>query len=215
MKKISLLSILLTLAFISVNYAQNTKIKMETTSGDITIMLYDDTPLHKENFIKLVKDNYYDGLLFHRVIKGFMIQGGDPESRNAEKSKHLGMGNPGYTIPAEISMNHIHKKGALAAARTENPQKASSGSQFYIVQGNVYTDMQIDQFERRINKKYTEKQRDDYTTIGGTPHLDNSYTVFGEVIEGLEVIDKIASVQTGVADRPIEDVKIIKMKIIE
>src|SRR5574344_721653 len=132
MKKISLLSILLTIAFISVNYAQNTKIKMETTSGDITIMLYDDTPLHKENFIKLVKDNYYDGLLFHRVIKGFMIQGGDPESRNAEKSKHLGMGNPGYTIPAEISMNHIKKKGALAAARTENPQKASSGSQFYI-----------------------------------------------------------------------------------
>lgn len=178
-------------------------------------MLYDDTPLHKENFIKLVNDNFYNDLLFHRVIKGFMVQGGDPESKNADPSKHLGMGDPGYTIPAEISMNHIHKKGALAAARTQNPQKASSGSQFYIVQGNVYTDMQIDQLEKRLNYKYTEKQRDDYTTIGGTPHLDNSYTVFGEVIEGLDVIDKIAAVKTGVGDRPLEDVKIIKMTIIK
>lgn len=213
MKKISIL--LLLTAFLSVAYAQSTKIKMETNKGTMTIILYDDTPLHRDNFIKLTKESFYNDLLFHRVIKNFMIQGGDPESKNVEAGKQLGMGGTGYTIPAEISMNHIHKKGALAAARTENPKKESSGCQFYIVQGNKFTDMQLDQFEKRGNFKYTKEQRDNYVTIGGSAHLDNLYTVFGEVVEGFDVIDKIANSKTVPGDRPSEDIKIINVSIIE
>ena len=166
--------------------AKETVVLMKTTMGDMKIKLYNETPLHRDNFIKLVKEHYYDGLLFHRVIRDFMIQGGDPDSKNAPAGKMLGMGGPGYTIPAEILPQIKHKKGSLAAARDNNPQKASSGSQFYIVHNDR-----------------------------GTPHLDGQYTVFGEVIEGLDVIDKIAAVKTAPGDRPVEDVKIISVSIVK
>ena len=174
------------------NFGQDKKketiVLMQTTMGDMKIKLYNETPLHRDNFIKLVNDKFYDGLLFHRVIKDFMIQGGDPDSKNAPADKRLGSGGPGYTIPAEILPQFKHKKGALAAARLgdqANPKKESSGSQFYIVHNDK-----------------------------GTPHLDGAYTIFGEVIEGMEVIDKIASVKTAPGDRPVEDVKIIKVSIV-
>lgn len=183
---------------------------IKTNKGDITIRLYDETPLHRDNFEKLVKEGFYTDLLFHRVIKSFMIQGGDPDSKGAAPGVQLGQGGPGYTIPAEIKPNLIHKKGALSAARLGdqmNPQRASSGSQFYLVQGQVYTEAQLKTFETNYGFKFTPQQIEAYTTVGGTPHLDNQYTVFGEVVEGLDVIDKIASVATAPGDRPLEDVK--------
>ncbi len=193
------------------------KIMISTKYGDIKIRLYNETPKHRDNMLKLVSEGYYDGTIFHRVIKNFMIQGGDPESKNAPAGKMLGNGGPNYTIPAEFNPNLFHKKGALAAARTGdnvNPTKASSGSQFYIVQGQVFTEQQLSAMEKQFNRIFTPEQKNAYTTIGGAPHLDGSYTVFGEVYEGLDVVDKIASVKTGVADRPIEDIK-ITIKIIE
>lgn len=200
-------------------FSQSTKVLIETTKGNITVVLYDDTPLHRDNFVKLAESGFYEGLLFHRVIKNFMIQGGDPMSKDAAPNARLGNGDPGYTIPAEIVYpKHFHKKGALAAARTGdnvNPERRSSGSQFYIVQGQPYTDMKLDQYEKALGRTFTTKERDAYATIGGTPHLDNQYTVFGEVVEGLGVVDKIAAVETGVADRPVEDVKIIKMTVLK
>jgi peptidyl-prolyl cis-trans isomerase B (cyclophilin B) len=160
--------------------------------------------------IKLIKEGFYDDLLFHRVIKDFMIQGGDPYSKNAPKGQRLGNGGPGYTIPAEINSSFIHKKGALAAARkgdNVNPERASSGSQFYIVQGKVFTEKQLESIRQWSGgPEYTDDQIETYTTIGGTPHLDSQYTVFGEVISGLEVVDSIASLPTDAYDRPIEDV---------
>lgn len=216
MKKITLIFALA--LFVATAFAQSTKVLIETTKGNITVVLYDDTPLHRDNFVKLVESGFYEGLLFHRVINKFMIQGGDPMSKNAAPNARLGNGDPGYTIPAEIVYpKHFHKKGALAAARTGdnvNPERRSSGSQFYIVQGQVYTDMKLDQFEKALGRTFTTKERDAYATIGGTPHLDNQYTVFGEVVEGLGVVDKIAAVETGVADRPVDDVKIIKMTVV-
>ena len=236
---------------------------ISTKYGDIEVLLYDKTPLHRDNFVKLVEQGFYDSLLFHRVINNFMIQGGDPDSKNAKPNQMLGNGGPGYTIPAEFDTSLIHKKGALAAARegdNVNPEKRSSGSQFYIVQGTTFTDTQLDQMEQRINSqakqnyirnyfsktpsvkskldslqksrdrlgiskliseieesqktkidsvsnfKYSAKQREIYKTIGGTPHLDGAYTVFGEVIKGLNIIDSIANVKTGKANRPVEDV---------
>ncbi|MDR2836040.1 MAG: peptidylprolyl isomerase [Bacteroidales bacterium] len=217
MKKFLIIGILVSLAG-SFAFSQSTKVKIETSKGTMTIMLYDETPLHRDNFIKLVKEGFYNDLLFHRVIKNFMIQGGDPNSKNAPEGAALGNGGPGYTIPAEFNTKYFHKKGALSAARLGdqvNPQKESSGSQFYVVQGLVYTDMQLDQFENRMNVKYTKAQRDTYTTIGGAPYLDSQYTVFGEVIDGLDVIDKIASVETLPGDRPKEDVKILNVTIIK
>lgn len=190
-------------------------IKIETTKGTMTVKLYNETPLHRDNFVKLAKEGYYNGLLFHRVIKDFMIQGGDPDSKDAAPQKMLGMGGPGYTVPAEFNKNLIHKKGALAAARDNNPQKASSGSQFYIVQGKAYNDSQLDMMAAQMGLSYTPQQKNIYRTIGGTPFLDMNYTVFGEVVEGLSVIDKIANVQTGRNDRPAEDVKIISMTVVE
>ncbi len=198
------------------NGQKETTAVIETNMGDITLKLYDDTPQHRDNFIKLAKEGYYDSLLFHRVIDGFMIQAGDPESKGAPKRKRLGSGGPGYTIPAEISANHIHKKGALSAARQGdqvNPEKRSSGSQFYIVQGQVFTNEQLDMFEKQMDVKFTEEQREIYTTLGGTPHLDGAYTVYGEVIEGLDVVDKIAAVKTMPGDRPVEDVIIKTIRI--
>jgi cyclophilin family peptidyl-prolyl cis-trans isomerase len=235
--------------------------KIETVYGDMIFKLYDETPLHKENFVKLIEQGYFNDLLFHRVIDGFMIQGGDPNSRDAEPGKKLGEGGPGYTIPAEFVEGIFHKKGVIAAARegdNVNPEMRSAGSQFYIVQGKVLTDADVKKVEDlintgRLNKlitKFVDEAKNEayntggtidyqiilpnarkkaeeefkqggyykipedklkvYQTIGGTPHLDNAYTVFGEIIEGLEIIDKIAAAKTDKNDRPVSD---IKMKI--
>jgi len=193
------------------------KILITTKFGEIKIKLYNETPKHRDNMIKLVSEKFYDGTLFHRVIKNFMIQGGDPDSKNAPAGKLLGNGGTGYTIPAEFNSKFFHKKGALAAARmgdNVNPTKASSGSQFYIVQGQIFTKDQLLSMEMSLGKKFTPQQIEAYTTIGGAPHLDGEYTVFGEVYEGLDIIDKIASVKTDKYDRPIEDIS-MTIKIIE
>ncbi len=190
---------------------QNSYVLIETEYGNMKVLLYNETPIHKENFLKLVGEGFYDGLLFHRVMRGFMIQGGDPNSRDAAPGRSLGNGGPGYELTAEIGSPHF--KGSLAAARTPdagNPEKKSSGSQFYVVQGNKVSDQRLDQFERMKGIKYTEAQRALYKEIGGRPDLDMEYTVFGEVVEGLEVIDKIAVVEGDRANRPVKD---IKMKI--
>lgn len=240
---------------------------INTDYGSIKIKLYDETPLHRDNFLKLAKEDFYNDLLFHRVIKEFMIQGGDPDSRGASPNKQLGGGGPSYQIDAEIRPDLIHKKGALAAARQGdniNPERKSSGSQFYIVQGKTYTTEELKQFEEqkriravreegmKIFRQHqalisrlqqegktdsinalivniqelaeknvdpsqialSESSREIYTTIGGTPFLDGSYTVFGEVIEGIEIIDSIAAQETGQGDRPIRDIK-MKVEVLE
>lgn len=246
---------------------KETVVVIETTLGTIKVKLYNDTPLHRDNFIKLVKEGFYNDLLFHRVIKNFMIQGGDPESKNASAGKQLGVGGPGYTLPAEIKYpERFHKRGALSAARQGdevNPEKKSSGSQFYIVWGEVYNDGKLDAIEKQLTQmqeqkifhalaathrseiinlrrnrdqeglyalqeelikqtqkkmkelgpvRLTAEQRQVYKTVGGTPHLDGDYTVFGEVKEGLDVVEKIQQVQTGNADRPVKDIR-MNMKI--
>ncbi len=196
---------------------------LQTSMGDITIRLSDATPLHRDNFIRLVKRKYYDGVLFHRVINRFMIQAGDPDSRNATAGKPLGEGGPGYTIPAEFRPELFHKKGVIAAAREGddvNPQKASSGSQFYLTQGRVFTPAQLDTLEvkRLQGHRIPAAHRAIYTTRGGVPHLDQQYTVFGEVVTGLEVIDTIAAVPTSKGadkDRPLQDVIIRKAIMIK
>lgn len=193
-----------------------TMLLITTNYGNMKVKLYNDTPKHRDNFIKLAKEGFFDGTLFHRVINGFMIQGGDPESKSAKSGQQLGEGGPDYTIPAEFIPAHFHKKGALSAARmgdNVNPKKESSGSQFYIVQGKIQTNETLDMMEKRMGIKYTEEQRKVYTTQGGTPFLDQNYTVFGEVVEGMEVIDKIAAVKTAPGDRPVEDVK-MEIKVI-
>ena len=236
-------------------------VSIKTEFGEIKVKLYDETPLHKENFLKLVKDGFYNDLLFHRVIKDFMIQGGDPDSKNAEAGKRLGGGSLGYTIPAEFVPKYYHKKGALAAARKggpSNPEKESSASQYYIVQGGIFSMEKLDSMEMMKNSRiksdlqkkmfqdetsqinefrgnndqagfnvfivelrekvdsifdadlkfsFTEEQREVYTTIGGYPSLDGGYTVFGEVVEGLEVLDKIAAVEIDKRNRPVKDIK--------
>lgn len=184
-------------------------IKIETSVGDMIIKLYNETPAHRDNMIKLINEGFYQDQLFHRVIKDFMIQGGDPLSTGAEKGQRLGSGGPGYTVPAEFHKDLIHKKGALAAARkgdNVNPQKASSGSQFYLVQGRVLSPQEIDILKQRGVATFSEESEKIYQTLGGTPHLDGGYTVFGEVISGLEVLDTIASRQTDAYNRPLEDV---------
>lgn len=260
MKKIALLII----ALIYVAGANAQQVLLKTEYGNMKIKLYDQTPQHRNNFLKLVKEGYYDNLLFHRVIKNFMIQGGDPQSKEAAQGENLGSGGPGYRIPAEFNSNFFHKKGAVAAARTGdnvNPKKESSGSQFYIVQGKVYSNEELQTLEKGMclqqnmtairkcisedkqlgNKvdsvsrsnpaviedyvyenvyiklkeeganlrefRFSDEQREAYTTIGGTPFLDGNYTVFGEVVEGLDVIDKIAAQQTNKSDRPKTDIK--------
>jgi cyclophilin family peptidyl-prolyl cis-trans isomerase len=197
-------------------------VEMMTDKGTIVIRLSDLTPLHRNNFIKLVKEHYYDSILFHRVINHFMIQAGDPNSKNAKPAAPLGDGGPSYTIPAEFNAVLFHKKGVIAAARDgddTNPKKASSASQFYIVQGKIFTDAGLDSVEtfRLKGRKLPEAHRTVYKTIGGTPHLDSNYTVFGEVIRSLEVIDSIAVVATSGregGDRPIQDVRIITMRLV-
>jgi peptidyl-prolyl cis-trans isomerase B (cyclophilin B) len=184
-------------------------VEMTTPFGVMVIQLSDETPLHRDNFVKLVEEGFYDSLLFHRVIRGFMIQGGDPNSRGAGPDVRLGSGGPGYQIPAEFRSGLVHTKGALSAARMSdgvNPEKKSSGSQFYIVQGNKNSDSTLDKVESSKSFRYTTAQREAYKEVGGTPHLDQDYTVFGHVIEGLDIIDKIAAVVTLPGDRPKEDV---------
>lgn len=196
---------------------------LQTNYGDMELRLSDLTPQHRDNFIKLVKTKYYDGVLFHRVIKNFMIQSGDPDSRNAAAGKPLGEGGPAYTIPAEFNSSLFHKKGALAAAREGddvNPNKASSGSQFYIVQGKVWRNGALDTLQvKRLNGVVIpQDRRIVYTKEGGSPHLDGNYTVFGQLVKGFDVLDKIAATQTSKGedkDRPIEDVKILKAKMVK
>lgn len=244
---------------------ENSKLLVETNMGDIKILLYDDTPLHRDNIIKLAKKGFYDDVLFHRVIKDFMIQVGDPDSKKATPGQRLGSGSPGYTIPAEIVYPaHFHKRGAVAAARRGddiNPKRESSGSQFYIVTGQRFNDEALEvtelgilrrkhqaifdellkkyeddllllqsdtialktlqdsivaQTERRVDTvsyRFTPEQSRAYKELGGTPHLDRDYTVFGEVIEGMDVVDKIQSVETGEFDRPVEDVRVKKITV--
>ena len=225
-KKISLLFVFV--SFLFCVHAQKTVqqpkagekvyyVKIETSYGDIVVKLYNETPKHRDNFLKLVKEGTYNDLLFHRVINKFMIQGGDPKSRNAKPGQMLGDGELGYTIPAEFVPTLYHKKGALAAARQGdevNPQKASSSCQFYIVQGDTWTADRLKMIESRMGKSFTAEQAEVYATLGGTPFLDGDYTVFGEVLDGIEVVDKIAAVPCGPMDRPIEDVK-MKMTVIE
>jgi len=202
---------------ITIKTPEDCLIHLSTSLGDMVIKLYDETPAHRDNFMKLVEESFFDSLLFHRVIDGFMIQGGDPQSRNALKGARLGMGGPGYTIPAEFNDNLVHIKGALAAARTggpANPEMRSSGSQFYIVQGTSVSENSLKMTEARTGIKYGEKQKEDYLALGGTPQLDRNYTVFGRVIEGLDVIDKIAKVQKDGADRPLTDVS-MTLKLIK
>ncbi len=196
-----------------------TKVKLETSMGDIVVQLFNETPLHRDNFIKLVNEGFYDGLLFHRVIKDFMIQGGDPKSKNAGPNDMLGDGDPGYTIPAEfVCPKYFHKRGVLAAAREgdqTNPERRSSGSQFYIVTGRLFASDQLRMLEQRMGVKMTDEQIDAYTSVGGAPHLDGQYTVFGEVIEGMDVVDKIQETKVNYADRPVNDIKIIKATVLK
>lgn len=216
--------ILLFSVFVTAQKPQkNSLVLISTVYGDIKLSLYNETPKHRDNFLKLVKSGIYDSTLFHRIIKDFMIQGGDPDSKNAASGVALGEGGLGYTIPAEFMPTFIHKKGVLAAARegdAVNPEKASSSCQFYIVQGRKFTRAEIDKMLKGKNARrdtkieYTEEQYKTYETIGGTPHLDMDYTVFGEVIEGLEVLDKIAAVEKDKRDRPLVDIK-MTIKIVK
>ena len=226
-KFFSYIILVLVLIFSLTGFAQKTEkqtlIVISTSYGDIKLKLYNETPKHRDNFIKLAKNGTLNETLFHRVIKGFMIQGGDPSSINAAKGVALGEGGLGYTVPAEFNSTLIHKKGVLAAARESddvNPEKASSSCQFYIVQGRKFTRAEIEKMlkgknaRREVKIEYTEEQLKTYETIGGTPHLDMDYTIFGEVVEGLEVLDKIAEVKKDKRDRPEEDIK-MTIKIVK
>ena len=227
MKKISILAIFLSIFLYGqsqtvmnqrIEKKRGAIVEMETNYGKVCFLLYEETPMHKENFIKLVESEFYNGLLFHRVIKKFMIQGGDPKSREAKPGQILGEGSLDYTIPPEFNPELFHKRGALCAARwgdDVNPKKESSSCQFYIVQGRVFSNEELDRMEANGVGKFSPEQRKVYTTIGGAPHLDGNYTVFGEVIEGMDVVDKICMARCDKHDRPERDVVIIKMKLIE
>ena len=231
MRKLLLLSVFISIAVTGIAQKEITlkkkdlkrNVELQTTMGNIVLRLNDSTPLHRDNFLKLVKSGFYDSVLFHRVINHFMIQSGDPESRHATAGIPLGNGGPDYTIPAEFRTDLFHKKGALAAARMGddvNPKQESSGSQFYIVQGKKFTDAGLDSIEtyRLKGVKLPAVHREVYKTIGGTPHLDQHYTVFGEVVSGMDVLDAIAAVPTSKGadrDRPLQDVRIIKAKLVK
>ncbi len=214
MKKIAFIFLFLSLLVSGFSQTTYPNIFFETTEGYLVLKLYDDTPLHCDNFLKLVKEGYYNNQLFHRVIRNFMIQTGNPNTKNAKSNERLGSGGPGYTIPAEFNTNYYHKRGALSAARmadNANPKKESSGSQFYIVQGRTYTISELNAFVQSGNHiPFSSEQIEVYTKDKGTPHLDYEYTVFGELIDGFDVLDKIASKETDKYDRPVNDVKIIK-----
>lgn len=223
MKKILLFLALTIVVSASAKKEKRTKVEMLTSMGSITIELYNETPLHRDNFIKLVKEGYYNDLLFHRVIADFMIQGGDPDSKNAPEGKMLGEGGPGYTIEAEFRFPQLfHKRGVLAAAREgddTNPEKRSSGSQFYIVWGQTFSRSDLEKITQRVEQHsagaivFPDEVKKYYVKYGGTPHLDGSYTVFGEVTKGIEVVNAIQQVDTDNNDRPIEDVRILNVVI--
>jgi cyclophilin family peptidyl-prolyl cis-trans isomerase len=197
----------------SIKETSQKKVMITTDYGTMVLKLYNKTPLHRDNFIKLVRQHFFDSLLFHRVIKGFMIQGGDPESKHAKQGQLLGEGSLKYTLPAEFDTSLFHKKGALAAAReadADNPEKRSSSTQFYIVEGKIFTDDQMNKMEEKLKIKIPENHRQIYRTVGGDPFLDMNYTVFGEVISGFDVIDKIAVEVTDENNRPLKN---IRMKI--
>ncbi len=198
---------------------KETLVQIDTDMGKIKVKLYNDTPLHRDNFVKNVNEHLYDGLLFHRVIRQFMIQAGDIHSKNATADVHLGDGDPDYRIPAEILYpKHFHKAGALCAARTAdevNPDRESSASQFYIVTGKFFTEMELDKMEKEKGIKFSAEEREAYMFKGGRPDLDRLYTVFGEVVDGMKVVDKIQMVETNSDDRPLKNVKIKTMKIVE
>ncbi|MFY7911637.1 MAG: peptidylprolyl isomerase [Emticicia sp.] len=197
-----------TISFAQKKSKKDYLVTLNTKYGTMHLVLFDDAPLHKANFIKLVEQKFYDSLLFHRIIDGFMIQGGDPESKTAKPNQRLGGGDGNMErIPFEFKPNHIHRKGALAAARDNNPEKKSSACQFYIVQGKKRTDEEVTAAAQRNGMNYTTNQRADYMILGGAPHLDNGYTVFGEAIDNLDLIDTIAKQPKDSADRPKEDIK--------
>jgi peptidyl-prolyl cis-trans isomerase B (cyclophilin B) len=214
MKKIFLLILVCFSLLAEAKKNKNKFVVIETNKGSIKIEVYNDVPQHAANFLKLVKEGFYDSLLFHRVIPSFMIQGGDPDSKNAPSKQMLGNGDLGYKVPVEFKLpTYYHKKGALAAARDNNPEKASSGCQFYIVVGKIFTDADLNNMEQRGRFKYSEQARTDYKTIGGTPHLDGDYTVYGQVITGQEIVDAISLVPRDTNNRPNEDVRILNIKI--
>lgn len=223
MKKTIIL--LLMLAFTTLGKAQSNEVLFETTEGNIRVMLYDDTPIHRDNFLKLVNEQFYDSLLFHRVIKSFMIQGGDPTSKTAEPGTTLGTGELDYTLEPEFrTPKHYHRRGALAMAREGdrvNPERRSSGCQFYIVWGKTYSTKDLEAIQQRV-KEATNGAADitpemfwTYRKVGGTPHLDGQYTVFGEVTEGLDVVERIQKVYTDTYDRPVDDVRILHATVIK
>lgn len=214
MKKIFLL--LFSICIVATAIAQERykdKIVIETVHGKIVLALYENTPKHRDNMIKLVKQKFYDSTLFHRVIKNFVIQGGDPESKTAKQGQMLGEGDLGYKVPAEINRVNFHQRGALGMARDNNPDKASSACQFYIVVGKTYTDEELDNIAKKTGRTFTPMQRNIYKRKGGTPHLDGNYTVYGIVEEGMDVVDKIAAETCGPNDRPVADIKMIKVRM--
>ena len=206
---------LLCLLLVIATDARNRKVKMITSKGSIVVKLSNKTPLHRNNFVKLVKQGYYNGILFHRVIKEFMIQAGDDSTKQSVPGKRYGSGGLNNKIPAEFDSSLFHKRGVLAAARDNNPEKASSGSHFYIVQGKKFTDSTLNEVEmkRMSGRKIPEHYRKVYKTVGGAPHLDQNYTVFGEVVKGMSVVDTIAQMERDQYDRPKEDVRILRMKL--
>ena len=211
MKKVFLLCFCLLATTVFAARPKHQYVKIETSLGTCIVKLYNETPLHRDNFIKLAKAHFYDGTLFHRVIGDFMIQGGDPTSKSAKAEALLGEGDVGYTVPSEFRDSLFHKKGVLAAARDNNPEKASSGCQFYLVQGKKFTDEQLNTLETdRLKFKIPAWQREIYKTSGGTPHLDKNYTVYGEVVKGIEMVDNIAGAVTGANNRPVNN---ISMKV--
>ncbi len=217
MKKLSFAFVFL-LPFFGYTQKSDELVVIKTSFGEMVFVLYDQTPKHKANFLKLAKEGFYNDLLYHRVIKNFMIQGGDPNSKNAQAGQMLGHGDVGYKIDAEFAPQLFHKKGALAAARDNNPQKASSGCQFYIVQGRKFTDEELNALSQRTQVNYPVEHREVYKSVGGSPHLDQNYTVFGELLTSFEVLDAIAAQTTNGAgiDRPLTDIKMqvstLKMK---
>lgn len=201
--------------FVVCSFAQRTKVAITTNYGRIVMELYDETPKHRDNMIKLVKEHFLDSTLFHRVIPQFVIQGGDPNSKNAKPDEALGNGETGYRVDAEINDSAFHKYGAVGMARDNNPAKASSGCQFYIVTGKKYTDDELNGFESRSGKKMPASHREAYKAIGGTPHLDGGYTVFGEVTEGMDVVEKISKEPRNSMDRPNNDIRMLKVEFVK
>jgi peptidyl-prolyl cis-trans isomerase B (cyclophilin B) len=209
-----ILALLFTCLSIGQSFAKEKSIKIETNYGVIILKLYDNTPLHTANLVKLCKEHYFDSTLFHRVIPSFVIQGGDPDSKHAGPEKQLGDGDLSYLVPAEINAINYHKRGALGMARDNNPEKKSSACQFYIVVGKVVTEEQLNTISTKTNRVFSAEQRKVYTTLGGTPFLDGNYTVFGEVTKGMEVVDTIAQLARNAADRPNVDVRMLKVRVL-